>query len=47
MKKADTCQPLIGRDICKLREQITFDSDGTAALKLRGTEGKILTLTVL
>jgi hypothetical protein len=38
---------LMGRDsLCKLRAQITFDSDGTAFLKLRGYEAKILTLTV-
>jgi hypothetical protein len=35
---------LIGRDfLCKLRAQITFHSDCTAALKLRGPEAKILT----
>jgi hypothetical protein len=32
--------------LCKLRAQITFDSDGTAALKLRGPEAKTLILTV-
>jgi hypothetical protein len=32
--------------LCKLRTQITFDSDGMAALMLRGPEAKILTLTV-
>jgi hypothetical protein len=32
--------------LCKLRAQITFDSDGTAALKLRGPEAKALILTV-
>jgi hypothetical protein len=38
---------LMGRDLlCKLRAQITFDSDGTIALKLRGPEAKILTLMV-
>jgi hypothetical protein len=37
----------MGRDLCKLRAQITFDSDGIAALKLRGPEAKILTLTVV
>jgi hypothetical protein len=37
---------LMGRDLCKLRAQITFDSDGMSALKLRGSEVKILTLTV-
>jgi hypothetical protein len=37
----------MGRDLCKLRAQITFDSDGMAALKLRGPEAKILTLTVV
>jgi hypothetical protein len=35
---------LMGRDLCKLRAQITFHSDGIAALKLRGPEAKILTL---
>jgi hypothetical protein len=38
---------LMGSDIlCTLRTQITFDSDGMAALKLRGPETKTLTLTV-
>jgi hypothetical protein len=37
----------IGRNLCKLRAQITFDSDGMAALKLRGSEAEILTLTVV
>jgi hypothetical protein len=38
---------LLGRVfLCKLRAQITFDSDGTAALKLRGPEAKTLILTV-
>jgi hypothetical protein len=38
---------LMGRDLlCKLRAQITFDSDGTAALKLKGREAKTLILTV-
>jgi hypothetical protein len=32
---------LMGRDLCKLRAQITFDSDDMAALKLRGPEAKI------
>jgi hypothetical protein len=36
----------MGRDLCKLRAQITFDPDGMAALKLRGPKAKILTLTV-
>jgi hypothetical protein len=37
---------LMGRELlCKLGVQITFDSDGTAALKLRGPEAKTLTLT--
>jgi hypothetical protein len=37
----------MGRDLlCKLRVQITSDSDGMAALKLRGPEAKILTLMV-
>jgi hypothetical protein len=36
----------MGRDlICKMRIQITFDSDGTAPLKLRGPEAKTLILT--
>jgi hypothetical protein len=39
---------LMGRDfLCKLKAQITFDSDGMSALKLRGPEAKILTLTVV
>jgi hypothetical protein len=38
---------LMGRDLlCKLRAQITFHSDGTAALKLRGSEAKNLILAV-
>jgi hypothetical protein len=38
---------LMGRDLLyKLRAQITFDSDGTAALNLRGPEAKTLILTV-
>jgi hypothetical protein len=37
---------LVGRDLCKLRARITFDSDGMTALKLRETEDKILTLMV-
>jgi hypothetical protein len=37
----------LGRDLLfKLRAQITFDSDGTAALKLRGPEAKTLIFTV-
>jgi hypothetical protein len=37
----------MGRDLlCKLRAQITFDSEGTASLKLRGPEVKIVTLMV-
>jgi hypothetical protein len=32
---------LMGRDLCKLRAQIPFDSDDTAALKLRGPKAKI------
>jgi hypothetical protein len=37
----------MGRELlCKLRAQITFDSDGMAALKLRGPEAKILTLSL-
>jgi hypothetical protein len=43
----DCLVALMGRDLCKLRAQITFDSDGTAALKLRGPEAKILTLMVV
>jgi hypothetical protein len=39
---------LVGRDLlCKLTAQITFDSNGSAALKLRGPEAKLLTLTVV
>jgi hypothetical protein len=38
---------LMGRDLCKRRARVTFDFDGMAALKLRGPEAKILTLTVL
>jgi hypothetical protein len=42
----DSPVDLTGRDLlCKLRAQITFDSDGIAALKLRGPEAKIMTLT--
>jgi hypothetical protein len=38
---------LMGRDfLCKLRTQITFDSDSMAALKLRGPEAKIVTFMV-
>jgi hypothetical protein len=37
----------MGRDLlCKLRAQITFDSDGTAALKLEGPEAKTLIFMV-
>jgi hypothetical protein len=37
----------MGRDLrCKLRAKITFGSDGTAALKLRGPEAKTFILTV-
>jgi hypothetical protein len=32
--------------LCKLKTQITFDSDGTASLKLRGPEAKTLILMV-
>jgi hypothetical protein len=32
--------------LCKLRAHITFESDGTAAFKLRGPEAKTLILTV-
>jgi hypothetical protein len=35
---------LICKDLCKLRAQITFDLDITAALKLRGPEAKTLML---
>jgi hypothetical protein len=43
----DCLVSLMGRDLlCKLRTQIIFDSDGTVALKLRGSEAKILTLLV-
>jgi hypothetical protein len=34
------------RDLCKLRVQITFDSDGIAALNVRGLEAKIPTHAV-
>jgi hypothetical protein len=38
----------MGKDLlCKLRAQITFDSDGITALKLRGPEAKALTLMVM
>jgi hypothetical protein len=38
---------LIGRDLlCKLRAQITFDSNAVAALKLRGPMTRVLTPTV-
>jgi hypothetical protein len=38
---------LMGRELlCKLRAQVTFDSDGIAALKLRGPEAKTLILMV-
>jgi hypothetical protein len=37
----------IGRNLCKPRAQKTFDFDGMAALKLRGTKAEILTLTVV
>jgi hypothetical protein len=40
------CPVALRADLCKLRAQITFDSDDTAVLKLRGSEAKILTLTV-
>jgi hypothetical protein len=37
----------VGRDLlCKLRAHIIFDSDDTAAFKLRGPEVRVLTLTV-
>jgi hypothetical protein len=32
--------------LCKVRAQITFDSDGTAGLNLRGSEAKTLILMV-
>jgi hypothetical protein len=38
---------LMHRDLCKLRAQITFDSDGISAIKLRGPEANILTLTCM
>jgi hypothetical protein len=37
---------LMGKDLCNLRAQITFYSDGMAALKVREPEAKVLTLTV-
>jgi hypothetical protein len=37
----------MGRDLYKLRAQVTFDSDGMATLKLGVPEAKILTLTVV
>jgi hypothetical protein len=38
---------LLGRDLlCKLRAQITFDSDDIAALKLRGSKAKTLIFTI-
>jgi hypothetical protein len=38
---------LLGRDLLfKLRTQITFDSDGTVSLKLKGLEAKTLILTL-
>jgi hypothetical protein len=38
---------LISRELlCKLKAQVTFDFDGTTALKLRGPEAKTLILTV-
>jgi hypothetical protein len=36
----------MGRDLDKLRAQITIDLDGTATLNLRGPEAKTLILTV-
>jgi hypothetical protein len=39
---------LMDRDLlCKLRAQISFDCDGSAALKLRGHEAKVLILMVV
>jgi hypothetical protein len=39
---------LMGTDLlCKLRTQITFNSDDTSALKLRGPEAKIVTLVIV
>jgi hypothetical protein len=32
--------------LCKLRAQITFNSDGTSVLKLRGPEAKTVILTL-
>jgi hypothetical protein len=38
---------LVGRDLLyKLRAQITFDSDGTTDLKLKGLEAKTLILMI-
>jgi hypothetical protein len=37
---------LMVRDLGKLRARITFGSDGTAALKLRGPEARVLTLMI-
>jgi hypothetical protein len=38
---------LIGSNLlCKLRAQITFDSNGMATLQLRGPKTRVLTLTV-
>jgi hypothetical protein len=38
---------LLGRDLlCKLRAQITFDSDDIAALKLRGSKAKTLIFAI-
>jgi hypothetical protein len=37
----------MGRELlCKLRAQITFDPNGTAAIKLRGPKAKTLILMV-
>jgi hypothetical protein len=39
--------PLMGRDsLCKLRTQITFNSDSTVALTLRGPEARTLNLMI-
>jgi hypothetical protein len=36
----------MGKDLCKLMAQVTFNLDVTAALKLRGPEAKTLIFTV-
>jgi hypothetical protein len=37
---------LMGKVLCKLRAQVTFNLDGTTALKLRGPEAKNLIFTI-